>query len=86
MCQEALQHSVLSAPERLLFQKFCSDPYKLHTKKIKSDLVVVSVDIYKKNPIFLPGQKVCRKCQTRLSKEEDASGEGVEGGEGRRRR
>ena len=75
---------LLRAPERLLFfQKFCSDPYKVHTKKIKSDLVVVSVDIYKKNPIFLPGQKVCRKCQTRLSIEEDASGEGGEGGEGR---
>ena len=39
--------------------------------------------MYKKNPIFLPGQKVCRKCQTRLSKEEDASCDGGEGGEGR---
>ena len=64
------------------FQKFCSDPYKVHTKGIKTDLVVVSVDMYKKNPIFLPGQKVCRKCQTRLGKEEDASGEGGEGGGG----
>ena len=60
------------------FQKFCSNPYKVHTKGIKTDLVVVSVDMYKKNPIFLPGQKVCRKCQTRLGKEEDASGEGGE--------
>ena len=38
--------------------------------------------MYKKNPIFLPGQKVCRKCQTRLSKEEDASSDGGEAGEG----
>ena len=62
------QYSVL-LKDYSFFQKFCSDPYKVHTKKIKSDLVVVSVDIYKKNPIFLPGQKVFRKCQTRLSKE-----------------
>ena len=57
---------------QITFQKICSDPYKVHTKKIRSDLVVVSLEMHKKNPIVLPGQKVCRKCQTRLGKEEEA--------------
>ena len=71
-CDKVLFFSKPFAPTRTKF-----------IKKIKSDLVAVSVDMYKKNPIFLPGQKVCRKCQTRLSKEEDASCDGGEGGEGR---
>ena len=66
------------------FQHACSNPYQVHTKKVKSDLVVISADMHKKNPIFIPGQKVCRKCRTRHTNEEDVSGAdgGGEGDEG----
>ena len=36
---------------QITFQKICSDPYKVHTKKIRSDLVVVSLEMHKKNPV-----------------------------------
>ena len=36
-----------------------------HKKQVKANLKVVTMDMYRNNPILLPGKKVCMSCAAR---------------------
>ena len=69
------------------FEKYCSDPYKVHTKQSKYQLSEISIDMHRHDHDLVPGRKICMHCRARVSKNmktqlESAGGEGAFQGEG----
>ena len=56
-------------------QKSCCNPYKVHSKAVKARLSIVTLDMYRRDPRFLPGKKICRSCHARFNQE---NGEDIE--------
>ena len=66
------------------FEKYCSDPYKVHKKRSVYRLSEISIDMYKHDHNLVPGRKICGNCRMRMDNElrrrseaEDGGGEGA---------
>ena len=59
-------------------QKICANPLKVHKKPRKSGLRVNTLEMFTKNNIFIPGQKLCVDCRVECKKSNQAMGEDLE--------
>ena len=69
------------------FERNCSDPYKVHTKKSRHQLSELSIDMYRHDHVLVPGRKICNNCRVRVNKNmktqvESGGGEEAFQGEG----
>lgn len=51
------------------FQVSCSDPYKIHKKGVKGRLSEITMEMWKHDAKFIPGRKICKHCQRKISNE-----------------
>ena len=51
------------------FEKYCFNPYKIHTKRISTRLTVVTLEMWDHDSSFVPGRKVCLHCHARCTTE-----------------
>ena len=51
------------------FQRNCSDPYKIHKKKVMCRLSEITMDMWRHDAKFIPGMMICKNCQQKISNE-----------------
>ena len=51
------------------FQRNCSDPYKIHKKKVMWRLSEITMEMWRHDAKFIPGMMICKHCQQKISNE-----------------
>ena len=51
------------------FQRNCSDPYKIHKKKVMWRLSEITMEMWRHDAKFIPGMMISKNCQQKISNE-----------------
>ena len=68
LCGE--HHKISLSKYEWLHQKHCSNPFRVHTKKVTTRLSTVTIEMFKHDQSFVPGKSICKHCKTRVKKDE----------------